>query len=259
MKRLPAVVGVVAVALFLVTVTYVNRFMKSIKQAPAQVASAPDVAHVVVAAEDIPLGTRLLAEHMRTVNWPKDALPAGAANDPAALVGGLTIARLATNEPLLASKLAGDDGGALLAFKIPNGSRALSVRVNDVTGISGFVNPGTRVDVIVVMETPNVEGGRGAFTLLENIEVLAIAQNMDERGQGPTVVNAVTLLVTPAQAERLALASQSGTLQLALRSYKDSWASGTRGISITEIAFSRSEQAHTVELIRGKERTAHGF
>ena len=259
MNRLPAIVGVVAVALFLVTVTYVNRYMKSLKHAPTAVVEAPDVTSVVVAAQEIPLGTRLLPEHLRTVNWPKDALPPGSASDGQALVGSLTITRVALNEPILASKLAGDDGAALMAFKIPTGKRAVSVRVNDVTGISGFVTPGTRVDIIVVMETPNVEGGRGAFTLLENVEVLAIAQKMDERETGPTVVNTVTLLVTPSQAERLALASQGGTLQLALRSYKDGWATGAGGVSIAQIAFARTGTAHTVELIRGNQRVAHNF
>jgi pilus assembly protein CpaB len=259
MKRLPAIVGVVAIALFLVTVSYVNSYMKSLKRGPAPVATAPDVASVVVAAQEIPLGTKLSAEHLRTVAWPKDALPPGATGDPAALVGSLTISRVAVNEPLLSSKLAGDDGGALMAFRIPSGKRAVSVRVNDVTGISGFVTPGTHVDLIAVMDTPNVEGGRGAFTLLENIEVLAIAQQMDERETGPVVVNTVTLLVTPSQAERLALASQGATLQLALRSYKDGWATGATGVSITQIAFSRSGPSHTVELIRGQQRIAHSF
>jgi len=212
MKRLPVIIGLVSVALVMTTASYINRYMKSLVPIAPLVVKQP-VAPVVVAAGDLPLGTRLERNHLRTVEWPADVVPAGAQSDPGAIVGALTLANLVANEPVLAGKVA-DRGGfhTLMALKIPEGMRAVSVRVNDVTGISGFVAPGTRVDVIAIISAKEVDGGQGAFTLLQNIEVLASAQEMDIRAAEPTVVNTVTLLVTPAQAERLALANNSGTL-----------------------------------------------
>ena len=262
MKRLPVIIGLVSVALFVTTASYINRYMKSLAPIAPPVVKPP-MAPVVVAAGDLPLGTRLERNHLRTLEWPADAVPAGAQTDPGAIVGALTLANLVANEPVLAGKVA-DRGGfhTLMALKIPEGMRAVSVRVNDVTGISGFVAPGTRVDVIAILSTKAVDGGQGAFTLLEDIEVLASAQEMDNRAAEPAVVNTVTLLVTPAQAERLALANNSGTLQLALRGYHDRAAGSTSGVSVSQIAFihhEEGEQVERVELIRGKERVVHAF
>jgi pilus assembly protein CpaB len=262
MKRLPVIIGLVSVALFVTTASYINRYMKSLVPSAPVVVKQP-VAAVVVATGELPLGTRLERTHLRTIDWPADAVPAGAQSDPAAIVGALTLSKLVANEPVLADKVA-DRGGfhTLMALKIPEGMRAVSVRVNDVTGISGFVAPGTRVDVIAIISAKDVGGGQGAFTLLQDIEVLASAQEMDNRAAEPTVVNTVTLLVTPAQAERLALANNSGTLQLALRGYDDRAAGKTSGVSVAQIAFTpraKEKKADTVELIRGKERVVHAF
>jgi pilus assembly protein CpaB len=262
MKRLPMIIGLVSVALFVTTASYINRYMKSLATIIPAVAVTADrpTAAVVVAANDLPLGIRLRAGDLRTVEWPADALPSGAHSEAGAVLGALTLTNLVANEPVLASKVA-DRGGhhTLMALRIPEGMRAVSVRVNDVTGISGFVAPGTRVDVIAIISTEQVDGGHGAFTLLQNVEVLASAQEMEQQAAEPAVVNTVTLLVTPEQAERLALASNSGTLQLALRGYQDRGPTVTGGVSMGQIAFSRREPSDTVELIRGKERTVQAF
>jgi pilus assembly protein CpaB len=141
--------------------------------------------------------------------------------------------------------------------------RAASLRVNEVTGISGFVSPGSKVDIIVVMASQ--EQGKGAFTLLEDVEVLAIAQSMDQRETKPTVVNTVTVLVTPAQAERLMLAGNEGTLQLALRNFKDSDPGNTSGITVAQLSPGMPPVEHSVvpmtevEVIRGNERAVMRF
>jgi pilus assembly protein CpaB len=253
------IIGLVSVALFVTTASYMNRYMKSLTPVVPPAVKQP-VSPVVVAARDLPLGTRLEPTHLRTVEWPAHAVPAGAQSDPGTVVGALTLAHLVANEPVLVDKVA-DRGGfhTLMALKIPEGLRAVSVRVNDVTGISGFVAPGTRVDVIAIINAKHVDGGQGAFTLLENIEVLASAQEMESRAAEPAVVNTVTLLVTPAQAERLALANNSGTLQLALRGYHDRGTGDAGGVSVAQIAFAHHDEGEKVELIRGKERVVHAF
>jgi pilus assembly protein CpaB len=201
---------------------------------------------------------------MRAIRWPADAIPAGAFTDPSQLNGWVTRANLVQNEPLLPDKLADSNARGVLPLVIPTGMRAASLRVNEVTGIAGFVSPGSKVDVIVVMESK--EQGKGAFTLLEDVEVLAIAQTMDQRETKPTVVNTVTVLVTPAQAERLMLAGNEGTLQLAMRNFKDSERGNTAGITLAQLApgMPPAQQQIVipmteVELIRGNERALIRF
>lgn len=259
MKRLPLVIGLVAVVLFLTTASYINKYMKSLQRKPTTVVERVAVSPVVVAAQDLPIGIKLDARHLRTLDWPEDAVPPNAIADPKSLLGSLTTASFLQNEPLRLAKLAKGDQPGILPLRIPDGMRAVSVRVNDVTGISGFVAPGTKVDIIAVMQTKHVDGGVGAFTLLQDIEVLAIAQDMDARGAEPKVVKTVTVLVTPNQAERLALASNSATLQLALRGYQDRYGVGTGGVSLSQITFGQKGPGRTVELIRGRERIALTF
>jgi pilus assembly protein CpaB len=259
MKRLPLIIGMVAIVLFVATTTYINRYLQSLKAPVSTTVEPLLVAPVVVAAEDLPVGIMIQQHQVRTISWPAEALPLDAAASPEEIVGALTTASIVTNEPVLPNKYVVDDDHSLMSLKIPRGMRAVSIRVDAVSGISGFVTPGTKVDVITVMETTHVDGGRGAFTLLEDIDVLAIAQEMDTRDAEPKVVSTVTLLVTPDQAERLALAGRGGSLQLSLRSYRDRYPTGTSGVSLAQIAFSRPGRHNTVELIRGKNRIVHTF
>lgn len=259
MGRSPVIVGIIAVVLFVTTAVYITGYVRSMQPAAAEVTKAPPPPpRVIVAASDLPVGTLLRARHLRAIDWPANALPPGSVTDDSAVLGSLTIGAFVANEPILTSKVVRAGDHTLLPLKIPGGHRAISLRVNDVTGISGFVAPGTRVDVIAVMDSG--QNGRTAFTLLENIEVLAIAQQMDRGEAQPTLVKTVTLLVTPEQAERAALASSSGTLQLALRNYRDEDEAATRGVSMAELSIAETKKpGASVELIRGSARTLHAF
>jgi pilus assembly protein CpaB len=263
MKR-PAIFAATAVLLFLFTAASVRNYMKSIAK-PAPPPSTMNLTQVVVAASDIPLGTTIAAEHLRSVMWPADSLPAGAFSDPAGILGWVARTSIVRNEPLLADELANPAARGVLPLVIPPGMRAASVRVNEVSGIAGFVTPGSKVDVITVMDGAKDEGGREAFTLLEDVEVLAIAQTMDHKDTKPTVVNTVTLLVTPVQAERLSLASAEGSLQLALRNYQDRGPAGAPGVNLAELTMplrpvrDLAVPAVEVELIRGPERVVQRF
>lgn len=182
--------------------------------------TAPATRGVVVAARDVPLGTRLTVDDLQVIQWPANSLPAGIATTPGEVTGRTVITDLQTNEPVLAAKLA-DTGLHGLIPLIPEGMRALSVKVDQVVGVAGFVTPQTRVDVILIMQPP---GQRESVSkvILQNIRALAADQQIteDEEGQ-PMVSTVVTVLVKPDEAEKLALASSQGRIQMALRNTMD--------------------------------------
>ena len=193
-----------------------------------QVASAK----VVVAAGDIQLGSRLTAQMLKTVDWPSGSIPPGAITKPEALEDRVVKTSILRGEPILEAKLApvGTKGG--LSAVIPEGKRAMTVRVNDVIGVAGFALPGNYVDIVV---NTQLDGeGRGdkqiSKIVLEHILVLAVAQEANRDETKPRVVNAVTLELTPEQAEKLDLARSVGTLSLVLRNQIDKDGVETRGI-----------------------------
>jgi pilus assembly protein CpaB len=173
---------------------------------------------IVVAAQDVNLGQRLTPEMLKQIDWPSDTLPRGALRDGSKLVGRVLKNTVLRDEPLSEAKLApaGTLGG--LSALIAEGKRAITVRVNDVVGVAGFALPGNFVDIIV-----NTQANDSAISkiVLERILVLAVAQEVGRDETKPRVVNAVTLEVTPAQAENLDLARSVGTLSLALRNQVD--------------------------------------
>src|SRR5438094_361859 len=135
---------------------------------------------VVVAAQRVALGSRLTAQDIRVAPWPKAAIVAGSAQDPSVFIGRGVIQPMEANEPVLESKLAPKDGGAGLTTTIPEGMRAVSIRVNDVIGVAGFVVPGSRVDIILSGSPANSGATDVAKIILENVQVLAAGQNIDQ-------------------------------------------------------------------------------
>jgi pilus assembly protein CpaB len=185
-------------------------------------------ARIVVAATDVNLGQRLLPEMLTQADWPAGSVPSGALVDPGSLGGRVLKSSLLRGEPLTEAKLAplGTLGG--LSAVIAEGKRAITVRVNDVIGVAGFALPGNFVDIIVNTQQDAKDGaaapGKERFIskiVLERILVLAVAQEVNRDDTKPRVVNAVTLEVTPEQAENLDLARSVGTLSLALRNQVD--------------------------------------
>jgi pilus assembly protein CpaB len=189
---------------------------------------------IAVAAADISLGQRLAPEMFKLAEWPADSVPKGAFTDPQKLSGRVLKSNLQMGEPVSESKLApsGTLGG--LSALITEGKRAITVRVNDVIGVAGFALPGNYVDIIVSMQK-DVTPGSGtreqsiSKIVLERILVLAVAQEVNRDETKPKVVNAVTLEVTPEQAEKLDLARSVGSLSLALRNQVDPQSASTEG------------------------------
>jgi pilus assembly protein CpaB len=185
-------------------------------------AGGPLLAQVVVAAIDLPLATTLRAEHLALVAWPRNARPAGTLTDPKAAIGRVLTSRLLQAEPVLTSRLAGREAGSGLAALIPPNMRAAAVRVDDVVGVAGFIHPEDHVDVLVTMRPQ--EGEPASKVILQNVKVLAVGKQIDveQKSRSKALpVTVATLLVTPEQAERLALASSQGKLLLTLRSRTD--------------------------------------
>jgi pilus assembly protein CpaB len=175
---------------------------------------------VVVAADDIQVGAKLETHDVKVVTLPQSAVPPGAFSAPSKVLGRGAILPVSKGEFILPNKLAALNAGAGLPSMIPPGMRAVSVRVNDVVSVAGFVQPGTRVDVLA---TGNQGGSeRQTVTVLENVAVIAVGGSLLERlAGGEASAPVITLLVSPDDAQKLALASQEGRIQLALRNPLD--------------------------------------
>lgn len=194
-----------------------------------------ETVEVVVAAREMPSGHVLTAEDVRLVTWPADAVPAEYANSEADVVGRGLLAPVAANEPLLPAKLARMEAGGGLPITIPEDMRAMSIAVDQVVGVAGFVLPGTRVDVIVIMEQPGTDETASKI-VLQNIQVLSAGQSYQRQVEGePMTVSVVTVLVTPEQAETLTLARSQGIIQLALRNPLDTDSISTDGALRAEV------------------------
>lgn len=180
-----------------------------------------EMASVVVASQRLSLGTRLSSEHLRVVSWPKASLVAGSFSDAKELVGRGLVIPVAPGEPLLESKLAPREAGAGLTSAIPEGMRAVAVKVDPVTAVGGFVLPGTNVDVIVTGSADDRGGQDTSKVILEYVRVLSAGTSLQDEDGKPRDVPVVTLLVSPTDAQKLALASSEGKIQLALRNPLD--------------------------------------
>jgi pilus assembly protein CpaB len=202
-----------------------------IQNVPVKTVSIP-TQPVIVAASDLNLGTELRPEDVKTVQWPATAVPQGAFGAPADVVGRGLIMPVIQNEPILPMKLASKEAGAGLPPVIPPGLRAMSVRVNEVIGVAGYVLPGTRVDVLATASPDENRTNTTSKVVLTNVQVLTAGTKMEQNsGNGkPQPVNVVTLLVTPEEAERLTLASTEGKIQLALRNPLDQSSPATPGV-----------------------------
>ncbi|HYK21688.1 MAG TPA: Flp pilus assembly protein CpaB, partial [Pyrinomonadaceae bacterium] len=190
---------------------------------------------VAVAKVAIPLGSKIIPEQIMVVQFPKESTPDGAFDSPEKLAGRVAVINIAAREPITESRLAPEGTSAGLSAVIPEGYRAMTVKVDDAAGISGFIMPGTLVDVVVVIDPREGSGMQDPISkiVLQNIKVLANGQNIDKPKdeREANSVKAVTLQVTPEQAEKLALAASEGKLQLVMRNQIDQGNEQTSGVN----------------------------
>ncbi|MEO7971923.1 MAG: Flp pilus assembly protein CpaB [bacterium] len=207
----------------------VSRYLSSAQ------AYTKNLTRVAVAKVAIPLGTKIIPEQVMVVQFPKESTPDGAFESVDKLTGRVAVTNIAPREPITEARLAPEGTAGGLSAVIPEGYRAMTVKVDDVVGISGFIMPGTLVDVVVVIDPAEKAGMQDPISkiVLQNIKVLANGQNIDkpEDQREANSVKAVTLLVLPEQAEKLALAASEGHLQLVMRNSVDQGDEQTTGIN----------------------------
>jgi len=187
---------------------------------------------VVVAANDLEVGAEITRDDIRVIDWPANAVPPGTISNPTEVIGRGLVLPMIQNEPFLQLKLASKEAGSGLPPAIPPGLRAVSVRVNEVIGVAGYVLPGTYVDVLVTLNPSQQQNDVTSKVILTNVQVLAAGTRIDRETDKnkPIAVTVVTLLVDPDQSERLTLASTEGKIQLALRNPLDRATPTTRGV-----------------------------
>jgi len=209
--------------------------------AQTQVAAKPE-GQVMVAAADISPGTIITKAMVKSATWPRELIPAKAADNPVQLEGRIINTPVSAGEPILLTRLAPEGAAAGLAGLLTEGKRALSVRVDDVSGVAGFVHPGDHVDVLMEMAKPG-SADHFSKTILQNIVILSAGQIWEQgRDEKPAVVNTVTLVLTTAQAEIMNLASNQGKIRLALRNRNDVAELATRGVDTSNLFGSDSEK-----------------
>ena len=216
----------------------------SLKLREAEIARAQaQSVEIVVAARDLPLGSQIDQGSVKLARWSREALPPGAVLDAQTVINDYVRRELVANEPVTDEALFNSDKSAgVMPLVIPPGMRAMSVQVDEVSDIAGFVLPHARVDVLAALSSDN---GQKAVSkiVLENVEVLAVAQEMDKEKDQPELVKVVTLLVKPDEAELLALASREGVLRLAMRSYTDQKLVETSGTDLKRLLSAYSPAA----------------
>ena len=221
---------------------------------------AVETREVVVATNTIPRGETVETDDLKVVRWPLESAPEDAFSTPEEAVGKLARSMIYPNDPLTNAKFVNSESPSILSMLIPKGHRAISIKVNEVTGISGFVAPGSHVDVLLTVPGADELPARTRI-ILQDVEILAIAQSVEQQDNKPIVVNTVTLEVSPKQAEVVTLASNEGNLHLVLRNDRDKRQVNSWGTSITEVFGAKSNgiDGPAVELIRGDERISVTF
>jgi pilus assembly protein CpaB len=216
-----------------------------LKATAAQVAmnSSKSFVPVVVSATDLTFGTKLDRAQLRVVRYPKESVPTGAFSSIDSVAGQTSRIFLAAREPITATKLSSRGGG--LSMLVRPGMRATSLEVNQVSGVSGFVLPGDKIDVLCTVDGHGQSEETTTKTILQNAEVLASGQKTAQQDNKPITVQAVTILVTPAGAEKIALGLEEGRLHLVLRNPEDTDTVQVAGINTPQMLQGRTPSSTT--------------
>ena len=237
MKRSNRTLLVIAIALVTASIASYGVY-RAVERIPVREVEVASV-QVVVAKQQLPVGTLLTAEAAKLVPWPERNQVPGAFASIDKVVNRGVVAPIGENEPITENKLAPLGAGAGLSPTIPSGMRAVSVKVNEVIGVAGFVIPGSRVDVLVTVAPSGAGAGSMTRAVVSNVEVLTSGTRFDqEKAQAegkPIAATVVTLLATPADAERITLASTEGKIMLTLRNPLDSQPTDTEGVRLATL------------------------
>jgi pilus assembly protein CpaB len=270
MKKYGALIALGLAILFGVSAVWLaNRMMtKKAPEVAAEVKETLPVTKIVIAARDIETGTLLTDQFLTLAEWPKANVPKGAFYEVAELNGRVAVTKLHAGSPLLKAELADPGSGAGLVALIPQGTRAMSIRVDEVIGVAGFILPNSYVDVVHV-DTDSVKKTDVSDIILEKVKVLAIAQETytDEEGGKAKIVRTVTLELTPKEAIQLALKTRKGSIHLLLRNPLEEKGKAIEPPPVVKTSYKPKTvptlesrvthpptTPHTVEIIRGSNR-----
>lgn len=272
--RRPANILFLAILIGALSAAMLYRYLRAqqAELAAARTAGRLPTVDVVVASEIIPMGTRIEIKHLRVAPWPADTQPEGTISSGGDAVDRIALVTIQKNEPVLQSQLTSQSAG-LLPLLITEGMRGMSVKVDMVTGVSGFITPNSRVDVLAA---GTVDGGgssgQRSKIILQNIKVLAIGTTIEMKDNKPVEVPTVTLLVSPPDAEKLTLATRQDPVRLALRNYRDEDQVATPGVSTAQlfgsvvprdtsprVARSEPPARPSVEILLGETRTRQQY
>ena len=235
MTRPKAVIVVAAVAL--VFAGLASWMVYDYLQKAAEKTKAVQGQGIVVAAVDIPLGGTLNATQVKSAGWPKESMPPGSIMDSKAVAGRIAIRSISAGEPITEAKLMPKEGAqsaGIMSYIVPAGHRAVTVAVNEVAGVAGFLNPRNNVDVVVTI-APTGSAETISKIVLQNVPILATGQLTEQKEGKPVVVTTVTLDLTPEDSEKLVLAASRGTLEMLLRNVSDNTPVETRGATISRV------------------------
>ncbi|TPM03766.1 Flp pilus assembly protein CpaB [Mesorhizobium sp. B2-3-11] len=245
MKSSTIISLLVSVALALLAVFGVRSYLATQRDILAQQAGLAEPAAgetIVVATRALRFGEQVKPEDVRALAWPTGELPAGAFRKPEDLLGTdgtlrYVMSAMEKDEPVLASKITGAGQRATLSAALTEGMKAVSIRVNDVLGVAGFVLPGDRVDILLTRVVHEEAKSDQTFVdvLLQGVKVLAADQTADDRTDKPSVVKTVTFEVTTTEAQKLTLAANVGTLSLALRNVASSGVEQTQPVTLADL------------------------
>jgi pilus assembly protein CpaB len=233
-------------AVFLAQIWLNNQADERLKSIDAQRKAAPPARTIVVAGKALRFGDELTSSALREMPWPENSLPAGAFGKIADLTSGKRIVLLPidVNEAVLATKITGPGQRATLSAVLGTGMKAITIRVNDVEGVAGFVLPGDRVDVLLTRTGDKTAAANDV--VIQNVRVLAIDQLADERAEKPSVVKAVTLEVDATDGQKIALATTVGTLSLLLRKAGEATEGNTRRVTLRDLTTAPAQESHFV-------------
>jgi pilus assembly protein CpaB len=235
-------------AVFLAQIWLNNQADERLKSIDAQRKAAPPARSIVVASKPLRFGDELTSSALREMPWPDDALPAGAFGKIADLTSSkrVVLMPLDTNEAVLASKITGPGQRATLSAMLSDGMKAVTIRVNDVEGVAGFVLPGDRVDILLTRtgEKNNAVND----VVIQDVRVLAVDQLADQKAEKPSVVKAVTIEVDPTEGQKVALAATVGTLSLLLRKAGDAAGRDTRRVTTRDLMTAPAQESHFVTI-----------
>jgi pilus assembly protein CpaB len=229
-RKFLLVVGLSLLWALVVSAVFYRVAVRASSRGPAQAER-----NLIVAAQILPIGASIQPQYLKTVRVPEALFPKGGFSRPEEVLERPVMSSILAEEPVLEGRLAARGSGMGLGPMIPPGMRAISVRVNEVVGVSGFVLPGMRVDVLVTGRPPG-QDNTFTKTVLQNVPVLSAGQTLQVDPKTPSITApVVTLLVSPAQAESLTLANNEGHIQLVLRNSNDQEAAGTSGRNLREL------------------------